>query len=328
MSAASSPTWFNAAAPVTRRVRAYFAPVNRAAQQPVLFDPSQQRGFDLDSPPSPWISLGFIQSFVRKAGSKSSAIASGIPAAPLEQVHESVGAEVSFQFLSWTKLTMALATGSQHMNVLAPAAGAIAQPSGAKAAAAVAVQGGSTATRIALAATDAAKFTVGQVVAVDVDYAGQTGYLGSPIAGAYLRQPLTDTDYLRRVTFNVALISGVSSSFIALAEPLPCGAPTAGAKVQGVTGFVDREGGSFYHEWSALFVMEGALGERIAFHYPRLQPMTSAEESAQRLAGKGQGRLERIALHAQFLALPVSDPLDNERIVCYRSFLPAKNALV
>jgi hypothetical protein len=328
MSAASSLTWFNAAAPVTRRVRAYFAPVDRVAQLPVLFDPSQQTSFDLDNPPSPWISLGFIQSFVRKAASKSGAIASGLPAVPEAQVRESVGAQVSFQFLSWTKLTMALATGSQHMNVLAPASGAVAQPSGALGAAAVAVQSGSTATRIALAAADIAKFAVGQVVAVDLDYAGQTGYLGAPITGAYLRQALSDTDYLRRITFNVALISGVSTSAITLAGPLPCGAPAAGAKVQAVTGFVDREGGSFYHEWSALFVMEGAQGERIVFHYPRLQPMTGAEEAAQSLAGKGQGRLERIALNAQFLALPVSDPLDKESVVCYRSFLPAKNALV
>jgi hypothetical protein len=74
--------------------------------------------------------------------------------------------------------------------------------------------------------------------------------------------------------------------------------------------------------------MEGSQGERICFYYPRLQPMSGAEESAQPLAGKGQGRLERIALIAQFLALPVTDPLDNERIVCYRSHLPAKNSLV
>jgi hypothetical protein len=56
--------------------------------------------------------------------------------------------------------------------------------------------------------------------------------------------------------------------------------------------------------------------------------MGSAEESALPLAAKGQGRLERVVLNAQFLALPVTDPLDNERIVCYRSFLPAGNALV
>jgi hypothetical protein len=328
MSAVPSQTWFNAAAPVIRRVRAYFAPVNRAAQHAVLFDPSQRGGFDVDSPPSPWIDLGFIQNFTRKAVSKAAAIATGAPAALQSQCRESVGAEVGFQFLSWTKLTMALATGSQHMNVLAAATGSAAKATGAKAVAAVAVQSGSTATRIALAAADAAKFAVGQIVAVDVDYAGQTGYLGSPITGAYLRQPVSDVDYLRRVTFNVGLVAAVSSSSITLAEPLPCGAPAPGAKVQAVTGFVDREGGSFYHEWSALFVMEGSQGERIFFHYPRLQPMVSAGESAQPLSGKGQGRLERMALNAEFVALPVTDPLDNERVVCYRSFVPAVKALV
>ena len=70
-------TWFSAPAPVTRRVRAYFAPVNRAAQTPVLFDPSQQGGFSLDAPPAPWIDLGWIQDFARKPASKSTAVADG-----------------------------------------------------------------------------------------------------------------------------------------------------------------------------------------------------------------------------------------------------------
>ena len=96
-----------------------FAPVNRAAQTPVLFDPSQQGGFSLAAPPAPWIDLGWIQDFARRPASKSTALLTGIPAAALEQVRESVQAQVSLQFLSWTKLTMALATGSQHMNVLA-----------------------------------------------------------------------------------------------------------------------------------------------------------------------------------------------------------------
>jgi hypothetical protein len=35
-----------------------------------------------------------------------------------------------------------------------------------------------------------------------------------------------------------------------------------------------------------------------------------------------------VTLKGKFLALPVTDPLDGERVVCYRSFLPAPNALV
>jgi hypothetical protein len=321
-------TWFSAPAPVARRVRAYFAPVNRTAQIPVLFDPSEQGRFSLDDPPASWIDLGWVQDFARKSASKSAALMTGIPAAPLEQVRETLEAQVSIQFLSWTKLTMALATGSQHMNILAPASGAAAAADGAQAVAAVVPQSGSTSTSILLATNDAAKFTPGSIVAVDVDYSGQTGYVGAPVAGAYVRQALADVDYIRRVTFNVALISQVTATGLTLAESLPGGAPAMGAKAQAVIGFVDREGGSFYQEWSALFVMEGSQGERIFFHYPRLQSMTGAEEAVSPLNAKNQGGNARVMLKGQFLALPVTDPLDGERVACYRSFIPAANALV
>ena len=320
--------WFSAPAPVARRVRGYFAPVNRALQTPVLFDPAVQGGFNLDAPPAPWVSLGWIQEFVRKPGSKTSPVLTGIPAGTLEQVRETLEAQVSLQFLSWTKLTMALTTGSQHMNLLAPASGAVPAANGAQASAAVTPQSGSSAASIVLAAADAVKFTAGSMIAVDADYTGQTGYVGAPIAGAYVRQALTDVDYIRRVTFNVALVSQVSSTGLTLAEPLLGGVPASGAKLQAVTGFVDREGGSFYQEWSALFVMEGSQGERIFFHYPRLQTMSGAEEAAMPLDGKHPGGHARVLLKGQFMALPVTDPLDGESVLCYRSFLPAPMALV
>lgn len=321
-------TWFSAPAPVARRVRGYFAPVNRSAQTPVLFDPSEQGSFNLNTPPAPWISLGWIQEFTRKAASKTAAVLTGIPASALEQVRETLEAQVSFEFLSWTKLTMALAAGSQHMNLLTPASGADPAADGAQAAAAVVTQSGSTATFVALASTDAAKFTAGSIVALDADYTGQTGFVGAPLSGAYVRQALTDIDYIRRVTFNVALISQVTSTGLTLAEALPGGAPAAGSKLQAVNGFVDREGGSFYQEWSALFVMEGSQGERIFYHYPRLQAMASAQEAVLPLDGKNKNGLSRIVLKGQFMALPVTDPMDGERVVCYRSFLPAANAPV
>jgi hypothetical protein len=179
-----------------------------------------------------------------------------------------------------------------------------------------------------LAPTDAATFAPGSIIAVDVDYAGQTGYVASPVAGAYVRQAVTDVDYIRRVTFNVALVAKVMPTGLTLAGPLPGGAPATGAKVQAVTAFVDREGGSFYQEWSALFVMQGSQGERIFFHYPRLQAMSGAEEAVTSLNEKSRNGQSRVSLKGQFTALPVTDPLDGERVVCYRSFVPAANALV
>jgi len=324
-------------APVVRRVRGYFAAVNRGTATPVLFDPAEMGGFSLDSPPMPWVSLGWIAGFTRKAGSKTTPIWTGIPAAVLEQTRETLDAQVSLQFLSWTKLTMALATGSQHMNLLVAASGAPAAADGATGVPAKTIQSGATATLIPLSSADAATFAPGQIVAVDVDYAGQTGFVGSPVSGAYVKTALTDVDYVRRVTFNVALIASVSTTGLVLAEALPGGVPVTGSgstgmKAQALVGFVDREGGSFFQEWSALFVMEGGQGERIFFHYPRLQSLGSAFETANALDGRNRsgssGTLERVLLAGEFRALPVVDPLDGERVVCYRSYLPAANALV
>ena len=316
-------SWFSAAAPVTRRVRAYFAPVDRRTQTPVSFDPAEGGGFDLNAPPAPWIDLGFIEGFTRKAGSRTAAVMTGIPAAALGQVRESVEAGVSFDFLSWTKLTMALSTGSQHMNLLATQSGDTSAPIPA-----IDVQMGSTDTSILLNAADAVGFAAGQIVAIDVDYMGQTGFVGSPVAGSYLRKSLSDVDYVRRVTFNVGLISAVGPNGLTLATPLPGGVPAPGTKLQRITGFVDREGGSFYQEWSGLFVLEGSQGERVFFYYPRLQAMSSAEEMISPLDGGNKSGHSRVLLRGQYLAMPVTDPRDGERVVCYRSFLPAPNALV
>lgn len=317
--------WFTNPAPVVRRVRAYFAAVNRATQTPVLFDAARQGTFDLDAPPAPWIDLGGIQGFTRMTGSKTVTMMTGVPASPCGQVNESLEAEVNFQFLRWTKLTMALATGSQHMNLLMPASGA---GNSSQTAPAVPVQNGSSATNIILAASDAAKFAPGSMIAVDMDYAGQTGFVGSPVAGAYLRAALNDVDYIRRVTFNVALVSAVGATSLTLATPLSGGTPASGAKLQAIKGFVDREGGCFFQEWSALFVAEGSQGERLFFHYPRLQSRSGAVETGTPLDSKRKEGLERMMLNGRFLALPVTDPLDGERVLCYRSFLPAVNALV
>jgi hypothetical protein len=56
--------------------------------------------------------------------------------------------------------------------------------------------------------------------------------------------------------------------------------------------------------------------------------MTGAEEAISPINQKNQSGHSRVLLKAQFLALPVTDPMDGERVVCYRSFLPAANALV
>ena len=334
-----------AAAPVVRRVRAYFAPVNRTAGTPMLFDASEQGEFNLDSPPAPWISLGWVRDFVRKPMGKLVPVVTGMPPTVLEQSWELLDAQVSFQFLSWTKLTMALAAASQHMNLLLPMSNATASPDGGTGIPAVTIQTGATATFLPLAAADAATFSAGQMVAVDLDYTGQTGFVGSGVSGSYVKTALTDVNYIRRVTYNVARIAEVTTAGLQLAEPLIAGVPTSGMKAQALVGFVDREGGSFFPEWSGLFVLEGSQGERIFYHYPRLQPVVGSTEKPLVTAKPGPmdveerlkpvvvtpkyaGTLEQMPLTALCRALPITDPLDGELVLCYRSFLPTANALV
>lgn len=379
--------------PTMRRMRAYFAPVNRTLGEPTVFDPSLTANFSLSAPPSPWMDLGWIEGFARKSESRYGAVSAGSPANVQFQVRESLDATVSLRFTSWSKLTMALATGSQHMNAITaatPASGS-GNGSGSKGVAAVSLAStGSSATFLAMASADAATFAAGSLVAVDVDYTGQTGFVGSGISAAYVSSATAvnnDADYIRRVSFNVARVQSVSSTGLTLAQPLVAGVPTASMRVQPIVGFVDREGGSFFQEWSALFVVPGDQGERVFFYYPRLQTIAGAEElaipltapvestsaigsssvsthkgmsgSSQSHSGHSSGHgpkvslakqtsalkhlsidalhkaassrktdSERVSLAATFRALPVTDANDNERIVCFRTFIPPASALV
>ena len=131
-------------------------------------------------------------------------------------------------------------------------------------------------------------FAVGNLIAVDLDYEEQIGYVGSGIAAAYVSSAAavnSDPNYVRRVTFNVGRVAELTSTSVMLAQPLLGGAPAAGASAQVVVAFVDREGGSFFQEWSALFVAEPESGGRVCFYYPRL-----SAGSAKTGDGKGRSR--------------------------------------
>src|SRR5439155_8889221 len=134
----------------------------------------------------------------------------GARGATVAQFRRELQARVEFDFREWGTLQMALASGSQHMNVLASEASAQAQPSGGSPLSAVAVLPGPTATEIVFG-TGAVDFcAIGDILAVDVDYNQETGYVGSGIAAAYVRDPIDvqhDANYIRRVTFNVGRVA-------------------------------------------------------------------------------------------------------------------------
>jgi hypothetical protein len=334
--------------PVTRQMRAYFAPVNRATETPTIFDPGQSGAFPLDTPPSPWVDLGWIDNFVRWYDTPTDVVRSGAKALASGQFRGPLEARVEFDFRQWGKLQMALAGGSEHMNVLAPAGVVTPVPSGGTPAVAVAVLAGSTANELIFGSGTVSAFPVGTLIAVDVDYAEQIGYVGSGIAAAYVNSAAavrSDANYIRRVTFNVGRVAEVTATSVILEQPLLGGAPASGASAQAVVAFVDREGGSFFQEWSALFVAEQESGGRVCFSYPRLSPNpgTVAKNSTEATDGSGsQGSgkfvredflpiakpLSAISLRAAFLALPYNDPNDGQNVLCYRSYFPAAMAAV
>jgi hypothetical protein len=316
-------------APATGRVRAYFAPVERVAGAPTIFDPAQSGAFHVDAPPTPWIDLGWISKFARKSATQVEPLRAGSPAIAVGHVRAGIDATVAFEFEVWGRLQATLASGSQQTNLLAIASGASPNGSGGVAATAVPLLSSpaSTATLLNVGTTAAVGFSAGNLVAVDMDYTGQTGYVGSGVSAAYVQSASAvsnDANYIRRVTLNVGVIVGIDSGILTLASPLPSGAPTAAMKVSKLVGFCDREGASFFQEWSALFVTEGTQGDRILYHYPRLQAMQGSSEAVTALAAS----LESVRLTAAFRALPVKDLNDGETVVCFRSYLPAPLRLV
>ena len=274
---------------------------------------------------APWVDLGEIDSFRRTAATEHEILRAGPKSATSAQVRKHLDARVEFDFREWGKLQMALSGGSQHMNVLASDVNADPSPSGGSPQDAVALLPTSTAQELVLGAGAVDAFEVGDLLAVDLDYQQQTGYVGTGIAAAYVRDPaevLHDPNYIRRVTFNVGRAAVKSATSIILSQPLIGGVPAAGASAQKIVAFVDREGGSFYQEWSALFVVEDENGARICFHYPRLQPATPANETHSEI----ERPIDAWSLPAAFLALPTTDVNDGEQVLCYRSYFPADSA--
>jgi hypothetical protein len=305
--------------PVVSQWRAYFAPVNRTTGSPAIFDPAQIRSFDPDAPPAPWIDAGAIANLKRTPQTKLLAVRGGANGAAAAQCRTALDARVEFDFRDWGKLQMAVAGGAEHMNVLV-GNGSNSAPSGGTAVPPITVLPGSTATSIVVDAAIVATFNVGDLVAVDVDYSGQTGYVGTGVPGAYVRSGAgLGPDYIRRVTWNVGRVAQTTDAALVLEKPLIGGAPAVNSKLQLVAGFVDREGGSFVQEWSAVFVSQSESGGQVCFYYPRLQCCASATESVTAIADP----LRAVMLHSSYVALPYTDVNDGQQIVCCRSYFPA-----
>jgi hypothetical protein len=301
--------------------------VARATDAPTVFDPAQG-AFSLNEAPAAWMDAGWVENLRRVAVTASGVVSSGVAGAPAETYRGPLEARVELEFREWGKLQMALACGSEQMNVLAAALNAAALPSGAGALPAAAVLAGSTKQELQMGAGAVDFFAVGDLLACDQDYQQQTGYVGTGVAAAYVQSPSAvqhDVDYVRRVTFNVGRVAQKTATSVILGQPLPGGTPLPGAGVQKVVAFLDRDGGGFFQEWSAVFVHEEQAGGRVCLYYPRLRAVGTSGASPETGLPVADG-IDAMALTASFVALPVIDVHDGRTVVCFRSYFPAAGA--
>jgi hypothetical protein len=300
--------------PAVRRVRGYFAPVNRLTATPTAFDPATAAAFDPDTPPAPWMDLGWIDGFTRASETKLQVVESGAPGTILLQGRQSIGATVSMTFERWSKLTMALACGAQQTNVLKAGANP------------VAITAASSTATFLRTPNGAGTIQAGDMIAIDMDYSGQTGYIGAGASAAYLATAISSGDHhwIRRMTLNVGRVTAITANGLQLAEPLLAGVPAQGMQAQSIVALQDREGGTFFQEWSGLFCMQGEQGDALFFYYPRLQTMAGPAETVIAITAP----LSQVLLSGRFVALPVPDTMDGSQVCCYRTYLPCANAQI
>ena len=223
---------------------------------------------------------------------------------------------------------MALAAGSQHMNLIVPAAGGAANGSGSKGVPPVSLAAGSTATFLAMAATDAAGFSAGSVVTVDAGLHGANGIRGQRCLrglrgqrrGSQQRSGLHSPRLVQRCPGRVEQL-----------DRTPAGAAAdRGRANSGDAGSADCR----LCRSRGRKLLPGMVG--VVCHRRRAGRAHSVSLSAPAIDGRARRRrrrrwsspLERIALSATFRALPVTDANDGEQVVCFRSFLPSPATLI
>lgn len=315
-----TPTALAAGSLITNSVRAWFAPVDRTDSLPVPFNPASMGRFDPGTPPAGWWSAGTVLDLKRTAASRITPVWSGAPSTVKTQVLSAAGEEVEFTLPGWTRIGLSLSSGTEVLNLFLPAGSGTATPSGGTAALVEALLPGSTATVLQLQAGTSVQ--VGDLLVVDVDYTGQTGFLGSGGAGTYVASTpgSIDLHLVRRLSCNVGRVLSINGTAAILAAPLPAGAPAPAMRLSRLGGFTDRTGGSFLPEWSALLVLDGVQGDRILLHYPRLQPTGGGAREVHETLAPG---VERWRPSVTLRALPIADANGNTPAVCFRTYLPA-----
>ena len=340
--------------------RAYIAPFNQELADnnnssligPTIYDLQVMNRFiDGNSgPPAGWFDLGNLKEFKFTPGSKTGNVVAGYRGAIRAKYRAEIGEKVSCTFNEMSRTVTRITTGSQVFNALKSTAtastigplsssGIAAIPMGASGYLPTGMASGPTMglPTLFVPAGSGTLFPAGSMIVCDQDYNNTSfGYVGDAAANVF-PGAVTDVDFIRKTSDYVASVSTVIPTAITgqdaliLVGPFMGGgnsattspvytAPSSGAKVQQIYGYVSREGGTYIAEWSAIFLLDTVDASQMLFYYPRLSPDQYAgltEEALQNATS-----IKQFDQSGTFDALAFDDPLDGETVCRYSAYYP------
>jgi hypothetical protein len=339
----------------------FWAGQSNSAVGPTILDLQFQGPFNTNNMPAGWFDLGWIKDFKITPQSKIGSIASGYRGATRAKVRGQVGEEFEFKFREFSRLALKISTGCEVFNFLAAGQASTTSPLGTSGTAGVPLGAsgyqatGGTATQpgvaglpcLFLPAGSGSLFAAGQMIVADVDYDKvSTGFIGSNGIPVYVNNAPQDVDFIRRTSDFTNLIVSVVAGPIAgiagnqdalvLKEVFAGGgasssvnpgsvSPAQTSKVQKITGWSSREGGTFIMDWSGLFVMDTIDGDQFAFYYPHISISQFKDMDAWSITNVGTTDETGYELDATFESLAFDDPNDGETVVGYRAYYPSAN---
>jgi hypothetical protein len=298
--------------------------------------------------PANFYDLGYIDNVKFTSGSKVGNVITGYRGAIRAKYRAEVGEKLQFDFQEMSRMSLSIGSGMQVFNFLKTTASAstlgplsaTGTPAIAMGASGYSATGFAGATSglptLCVPAASGAAFPAGSMLVCDQDYTpGSFGFIGDS-GGNVFPGAVTNVDYIRMtsdyVQSVVAVLPGavgaqdaliLSGPFVGGGNSLtgiPGRAPSAGSKIQAITGYGPREGGTYLKEWSAVFVLATVDGSQILKYYPRVAPDTNAGMTGKNL--QGATSLQMFGNSATFDAMAYDDPFDGETVVSYMGYFP------
>lgn len=343
--------------------RGYFAPFNSALASnqtsslfgPTIYDLNVQGRF-IDGVPPGWFDLGWMTKVKITPGSKVGQISSGYRGAVRAQFRGQVAEKVSAEFMEMSRMALKIASGTQVFNLLATTQVVnSAGPLSASGTTAVAMGSGgylpnglATGPTVGLPtllvpAGSGANFPAGSYVVCDLDYTANTfGFIGPAGANLFPGQSV-DVDFIRKTSDFVAgvvqvvptatggqdalvlsapFVGGGNNGLLATAGFGPT-SPAAGSKVQAVTGYTTREGGTYISEFSAIFTLDTEDQSQIVIYYPHLSIDAFTGWNSTAIPEQGTTDQAQFTMPFSYNALAFDDPYDGETVVRYAAYFPS-----